>query len=345
MKISRTMMDKAVEAQIITKKQGEQLLDFFKNQPEQSPGFNLTNVLYYFGGLIAIGAMTLFMNLGWEMFGGWGILFLSVSYAILGIALTHKLNDKGYHVPAGICATFVICLTPLAIYGFQQGMGWWPDASVYHDYHVYIKWNWIFMELGTLACGVILAWIYRYPFMIMPIAVTLWYLSMDVTRMVGGEYYTFELSAMVSMYFGIATILIAFWVDIRSSQTADYAFWLYLFGVIIFWSGLTCQHSDNEFSKFIYMCINVLMILIGVILSRKVFVVFGALGFCFYLGYLASQVFSLSYLFPVALTAIGFGMIYLGILWQKNALMLTHKLRSILPKPIQDLLEARDHNE
>ncbi|RUR17723.1 DUF2157 domain-containing protein [Legionella sp. km535] len=345
MKISRTMMGKAVDAQIITQEQADKLIEFVKNLPEQSPGFNLTNVLYYFGGLIAIGAMTLFMNLGWELYGGWGILFLSVSYAILGISLTHSLDEKRYYVPAGICATFVICLTPLAIYGLQQGMGWWPDNSVYHDYHVYIKWNWIFMELGTLASGIILAWIYRYPFMIMPIAVTLWYMSMDLTSMIGAEHYTYELSAMVSMYFGIISVLIAFWVDVRSSQTADYAFWLYIFGVMTFWGGLTCQHSDSELSKFLYMCINVLMILVGVILSRKVFVIFGALGCCFYLGYLAFQVFNLSYLFPVALTAIGFGIIYLGILWQKNEKLLTHKIRGILPKPIQDLLEARDDYE
>lgn len=345
MKISRNMMEKAVDAKIITQKQAEQLIEFVKNLPEQSPGFNLTNVLYYFGGLIAIGAMTLFMNLGWEMYGGWGILFLSVSYAILGIALTHALDDKGYKIPAGICATFVICLTPLAIYGFQQGMGWWPDATVYQEFHGYIKWHWIFMELGTLAVGIILAWIYRYPFMIMPIAVTLWYMSMDLTYMIGDQNYTYELSAMVSMYFGIVTILIAFWVDIRSSQTADYAFWLYIFGVMAFWGGLTCQHSDSELSKFLYMCTNVLMILIGVILSRKVFVIFGALGFCFYLGYLAFQVFNLSYLFPVALTVIGFGIIYLGILWQKNEAKLTKKVRSILPKPVQDLFEARDNDE
>src|SRR5690606_29794226 len=31
--------------------------------------FNFVHVLYYFGGLLAIGAMTLFMNLGWELFG------------------------------------------------------------------------------------------------------------------------------------------------------------------------------------------------------------------------------------------------------------------------------------
>lgn len=342
MNISRDMLNKAVTANIITEDQAQKLIEFMKNLPNQSPGFNLTNVLYYFGGLIAIGAMSLFMNLGWEMYGGWGILFLCVAYGILGLSLTHLLSERGYAIPAGICATFVIALTPLAIYGLQQGMGWWPDSTVYHDYHVYIKWNWIFMELGTLAMGVILAWIYRYPFMIMPIAVTLWYMSMDLTSMLAEQSYTFELSAMVSMYFGLVTVLIAFWVDVRSSNSADYAFWLYIFGVMAFWCGITAQHSDSELSKFFYMCINIVMILIGVILSRKVFVIFGALGCCFYLGYLAFQVFQLSYLFPVALTVIGFGIIYLGILWQKNEARLTARMRSLLPAALKDLLQARD---
>jgi len=342
MKITRNMLNKAVDAKIISADQSNQLIDFFHKLPDQSPGFNLTNVLYYFGGLIAIGAMTLFMNLGWELYGGWGIFFLCCCYGVLGLALAHNFQNKGFAIPAGICATFVICLTPLAIYGLQNAMGWWPDSSVYQEYNYYIRWQWIFMEFGTLIMGLILAWFYRYPFMIMPIAVTLWYMSMDLASLLSDGYYSYELSAMVSMYFGIATLLIAFWVDVRSSESADYAFWLYIFGVFAFWGGLTAQHSDSEVSKFIYFCINLGMILLGVILNRKVFVVFGALGSAFYLGYLAFQVFKDSYFFPVVLSAIGLAIIYLGILWQKNEAQLTAKLRGVLPKPLQDLLQARD---
>ncbi len=345
MKLTRNMMDKAVEAKIITEKQSQKLIEFLKNLPDQSPSFNLTNVLYYFGGLIAIGAMSLFMSLGWELFGGWGIFFLCVCYAILGIGLTQKFSERGLSIPAGICATFVVCLTPLAIYGLQKGMGWWPDDSTYSEYNYFIRWQWIFMELGTLAVGIILAWIYRYPFMIMPIAVTLWYISMDLTSILNNGVYSYELGAIVSMYFGLATILLAFWVDVRSSKSADYAFWLYLFGVLAFWGGLTAQHSDSEVSKFLYFCTNLILIFIGVLLNRKVFVVFGAIGSCFYIGYLAFQVFKDSYLFPVVLTVIGVAIIYLGILWQKHEAHLTKQLRSILPLPLKDLLEARDQLE
>jgi hypothetical protein len=345
MKITRSMMNKAVEEKIISQEQAKNLIQFIKNWSNQSPGFNLTNVLYYFGGLIAIGAMTLFMNLGWELYGGWGIVFLCFCYAILSLALTHKLDRLGFTIPAGICATFVVCLTPLGIYGFQLAMGWWPGTYAYQDYHVYIKWHWLFMELGTLAVGIILAWIYRYPFMIMPIALTLWYLSMDLASMISGEGFSFELNALVSLYFGLVVLLIAFWVDVRSSQVGDYAFWLYIVGVLIFWGGISSQNSAGELSRFLYLCMNLILILVGVILSRKVFVIFGALGVCSYLSYLAFQVFQFSYLFPVALSTIGFGIIYLGILWQRNEIVITKKMRTILPKPLQDLFQARDNLE
>jgi hypothetical protein len=341
MKISRNMMHKAVTAQILSEDQALRLFKFLKNLPEQSLSFNLTNVLYYFGGLIAIAAMTVFMGISWELYGSGAVFLLALSYSFLGLGLAHTFRNKHLDIPAGICATFTICLTPLTVYALQKMTGLWPDNAQYYEYHYFIKWNWIYMELATLVVGLILAWIYRYAFMVMPIAVTLWYMSMDLTSMINGSY-DFELAAIVSMYFGFITLLIAFWVDIRSVHSKDYAFWLYIFGVISFWVGLRAQHSDSELSKFFYLCINLLMIGVGVVLNRKVFVLFGALGCCCYLGHLAYQVFRYSYLFPIALTLIGIGIIYLGVIWQKSEARLTQKLRSYIPKPLKDLLEARE---
>ncbi|MBA2657047.1 MAG: DUF2157 domain-containing protein [Tatlockia sp.] len=341
MAISTDTLSKAVESKIISAEQAKSLINLQESLNAESPGFNTTNVLYYLGGLIAIGAMTLFMNLGWEAFGGWGIFFISLIYAFLGLYLTSLFKRKHYATPAGICATFVIALTPLAIYGIQRAMGWWPDDTVYRDYHHFIKWHWIFMELGTLLVGLILAWIYRYPFMIMPIAVTLWYMSMDVAAMYSGEESNFSLNTLVTMYFGLAALLVAFWVDIKSRHSADYAFWLYLFAVITFWSGLSLQFSDSELTKIIYLLINLVLIGIGLILVRKVFVIFGGLGLAGYLGHLAAETFRDSLFFPVALTLIGLAIIYLGTRWQKHETAITNKVQSILPKSLKELLQTR----
>jgi hypothetical protein len=74
---------------------------------------------------------------------------------------------------------------------------------------------------------------------------------------------------------------------------------------------------------------------------RRVFVVFGALGCAGYLQHLASSIFEDSWLFPVALTGIGLGIIYLGILWQRNEQSITSVTRRILPATVQELLAER----
>ena len=341
MKVTKQKLELAVAEEIISQEQADSLLNFLQNLPSSGPRFDFTHVLYYMGGLVAIGAMTLFMNLGWENFGGWGIFFISLLYAGVGFKLAENFQNKGLAIPAGICATFVVALTPLAIYGLQVAMGWWPDDSTYREYHRYIQWHWIYLELGTLAVGSIIAWNYRYPFLQMPIAVTLWYMSMDIAAMLAGGRPDFELRTMVSMYFGLAMTLFAFWADFRSSKSGDYSFWLYLFGVITFWGGMTSQHSDSELSKFIYCCVNMLLIGVGVVIVRRVFVVFGAIGCTIYLGHLANVVFKDSWLFPIALTAIGLGIIYLGVLWQKNEKNITQKVRSRLPLQLRNFLSEK----
>jgi hypothetical protein len=199
------------------------------------------------------------------------------------------------------------------------------------------------MELGTLAIGAILLWRYRFPFMLMPIAVTLWYMSMDLVPFLIGDNrpYNWELYKVVSLYFGLAMTLFAFWVDLRSRASRDYAFWLYLFGVLTFWSGLSLMDSNSELSKLAFCGINVLLILIGAVLGRRVFGVFGGLGVAFYLVHLSRKVFQDSLLFPFALSLIGLAIIWLGVLWQRHEAQWSSGLRAYLPAAFRELLEAR----
>jgi len=341
LKITKKQLEDAVHENILSKEQSEQLLTFLHKQQSDTPKFDFTHLLYYLGGMISIAAMTLFMNLGWESFGGGGIVFISLLYACVGLKLTNLFKSKGLAIPAGICGTFVIALTPLAVYGLQHLLGVWPDDSTYQEYHRYIKWHWLYMELATLAVGGMIAWKYKYPFLIMPIALTLWYLTMDIAVMINAGSYNWELRTLVSMYSGLLMIALAFWVDIRSRYKADYAFWIYLFGVIAFWGGLSSQDSESELSKFIYFMINLLMIFSGVLIVRRIFVIFGALGCTGYVGYLASHIFQDSWLFPIVLTLLGLLVIYLGVLWQKNEAVLSSKARGILPASLRELLASK----
>ncbi|HUL92579.1 MAG TPA: DUF2157 domain-containing protein, partial [Burkholderiales bacterium] len=304
----------------------------------------LVHVLYYLGGMIAIGAMSLFMTLGWNALGGWGGFFISVGYGVLALTLTHWLLErKRLFLPAGILATLAVVMVPLAIFFAQMALGYWGDNKPYRDYHAFIDWRWIMMEFGTLAIGSILLWRYRFPFMLMPIAVTLWYMSMDLVPFLMGQerVYDWEIRKFISVWFGLAMTLLAFWVDLRSRFSRDYAFWLYLFGVLTFWGGLSLMNSGSELGKLAYCGINVLMILAGAVLGRRVFAVFGGLGVAGYLGHLSWRVFQNSMIFPLALSVLGLGIIALGVLWQRREAQWSATLRGFLPAPLRELIEAR----
>src|SRR5215831_4172149 len=353
--VTRTELDGAVSAGIVTAEQAEKLAAYLgatAANPEQVPAnkeqarFSFVHVLYYLGGMIAIGAMSLFMTLGWNALGGWGGCFTAIVYGVLALLLSHWfLEKKQAYIPAGIMATLAVVMVPLAIFAAQMALGYWGEDKPYRDFHLYIDWRWIIMELGTLAIGAILLWRYRFPFMLMPISVTLWYMSMDIVPFLmqhEDRYgYDWELRQLVSLWFGLAMTLLAFWVDLRSRFSRDYAFWLYLFGVLMFWGGLSLMHSGSAWDKLSYCGINVAMILIGTVLGRRVFAVFGGLGVAFYLGDVSWRVFKDSLLFPFALTLVGFAIIALGVLWQRREAQWAASLRRFVPGPLRELIEAR----
>lgn len=353
MELDQRDLKEAVDRGILDQDQADGFWAFLAERHDDRPRFSFTHILYYFGGLIAIGAMTLFMNLGWERFGGIGLFVIALAYAVAGIALLHYfLYRRRLSVPAGIMAAFVVALTPLAIYGVQVELGYWAGEHQLRAFHTRVDWAWLFMELGTLAVAAFMLWRYRMPFSVMPLAVVLWYMSMDLAPLLFGNWDSsagqrdwegyWDYREWVSLWFGLGMVLFALFVDLRARHSRqDFAFWLYLFGVLAFWGGLSLMDSGSELGKLLYACINLLLIGVGATLGRRVFVVFGGLGIAGYVGHLAYDVFEDSLLFPFVLTLIGLAVILLGVLWQRHEADIAHRLRSVLPKDLRELLETR----
>jgi hypothetical protein len=350
MRITRGNLIQAAESGVLTPQQAVDLWHFLATRDVETPSFKAAHILYYLGGLIAIGAMTLFITLGWERFGGAGLLVIAVCYIAIAIAATeYLLRRSQLSIPAGITGALAVALVPLAVYGAQHAIGLWPASPHgdwgYRQYHQYIDWRWVVMECATLIAGAIALRRYRLPFMVMPIAVTLWYMSMDLVPFVLGgtdahEFFS-DRGKLISTWFGLVMTLFALYVDLRSRATRDYAFWLYLFGVLTFWGGLSSMHSDSELSKLVYCLINLVLIATGAVLSRRVFAVFGGLGLAGYLGHLSYSVFRDSLMFPVALTAIGLAVIAAGVYWQRHERALGDTLRTWLPTALRELVEHR----
>jgi hypothetical protein len=312
----------------------------------QGPGFGFVQVLYYLGGMVAIAAMTLFMTRGWSSWGPWGMTAIALAYLVGALGGASGLKRRGWATPAGVLATLAVSLVPLVIWGVQNGLGLWPSGGQglddYRAYHTHINWRWLFIELGTLAAAAVLLWRYKLPFMVMPVAMTLWYLSMDVSHaLMQREGMDWNLLRDVTLLFGLGTCALAVWVDVRTRVSTDpawrqdHAFWLYVVGALMAWSGLSLRESASELGKLGYGLINLVWVLWGAAIGRRVFTVLGALGVAGYLGYLAHRVFAHSAWFPLALSLLGLGVVGLGIWWQKYEQQIHNRLAVWLPDALK----------
>ena len=330
----------------------------FMEQREHAPldeqaRFTGTHILYYLGGMMAITAISLFTTLAIEAIGMTALLVLSVIYGIIAIGVAIWFEGRGLGIPAGIFATLAIALTPLAVFALQHVLGFWTDgghAQHYRDFHRWIDWRWILMELATLLVGALMLKRFRYPFLVMPVAVTLWYLGMDIIPALimgsGAEtgWYSgaaWEFRKKITLVFGLIMLLGAFFVDLRSRFSKDYAFWLYLFGLMTFWGALSSMGSGALAGKLFYLAINLLLIFIGAVLVRRTFAVFGGMGTMIVLGDLSWRMFSNSFLFVLMLSVLGFALIALGVWWNKHEAELSQKMRAVLPNDLRELIETR----
>ncbi|MEZ7195911.1 DUF2157 domain-containing protein [Pseudodesulfovibrio karagichevae] len=339
MKFTQKDLDGAVRAGVIARETRDALVAFLEDGREGAPAFTMANVLYYLGGLIVIGAMTIFVTDAWGRLGGWGHLLIGAGYGLGFLFMGNWLwKGRGQRVPGGILVTAAVCMTPLVVYGMQEMSGWWAwdEPGMYEDFYRWIKGGWFFMEVGTVVAGLLALRRFRFPFVTLPIAFCLWFMSMDLTAVLYGPDFSWDQRKIVSLCFGLAMLVTGYLVDRRTRQ--DFAFWVYLFGMLAFWGGLTSLDSDSETGKFVYCCVNLLLMVVSVILQRRVFIVFGALGVSIYLGHLAADVFDDTLSFSFALSGLGLLVILAGLQYHKHREAIEEKALRLLPAAIRRTL-------
>ncbi|MGD9543602.1 MAG: hypothetical protein AB7F41_12645 [Methylocystis sp.] len=327
----------------------ERLSQFLASQqaaaaaPSQAPRYDFVNLLWYAGALIVLGAMGMFSTTAFGLWGDKALLLTAIVYAVMFASAGAYLWRKRDRTPGGLLIACAVGMAPLAIFAVQSMFDVSPagEARPYRDFYIWIKSSWLPMELGTIAAASIALIAFPFPFLVMIIAFSLWFMSMDLTPwLMGVEEFSWDQRATVSMYFGLAILAAAWLVDLKRWRDGDFAFWLHLFGLMAFWGGLTAQHSGDELGKALYCAINVALILLSLFLMRRAYAVFGAIGVTTYLGYLASSVFKDSILFPFALSGIGVLLIVFGLLFHRYGAAIGEAIGELLPAHLRGLRPA-----
>lgn len=338
----------ASSAGVLTPAQLDSLLAFLGTRPAATqatgPKFDLVHVLWYAGALIVISAMGLFSTLAFSQMGGRALALTALVYAALfAWAGDHLWSVRKLQTPGGLLIAVAVSMAPLAVYGVQDALGLWSKfgkPGEARDFYIWVKGSWMFMEIAAIAAAAIALRFYRFPFIVFIAAFALWFLSMDIVPWItGSQFGNWEVSRKVSIWFGLGIVAVAILVNVRQ-RSGDFAFWLYLFGVMTFWGAITATSNGTALDKALYCAMNVGFLFLAVFLGRRVFAIFGTIGIAIYLGDLAEKVFKDSLLFPFALSLIGVGIIALGLYYHRHQDAIRNWVDQHLPEPLKRLRPA-----
>lgn len=317
----------------ISKEQAEALWSSLEQSNQDSKSYSFSKWMYYFGALIIIAAMVWLIEQSWVDIGGGAKFLIAFVYAILFSVVGMKLWKKeDLKIPGGLCITIAVCMVPLAIYGLVDYLKIWPADTLfaYHNFFNIPVTTEFAMGLGTIFAGLLALKFVPFPFLTAPIFLAAWFLTKDFYHLIIENETFWDGNEWISMIFGCALVIIAYVLDLKKMK--DYAFWGYFFGLLAFWISLTSLIMyKGEFFNFIYFTVNLLMMITSILLNRKIFMVFGALGAFIYFNHLAYSIFKDSIVFPFALICIGIAIICLGIFYQKNSKWIEEKILEAVP--------------
>lgn len=339
MNLTRDSFNRAVSEADITTDHGDVLWKALEDQVQDRPGFSLAHLIYYLGALIVISAMTWFMTEAWERYSDSAILVTSTIYAGFFILAGRYCNKNPVlNTAGGLLVTLAVCMTPLAIYGLERVTGFWPQSApgITEWFTPEVRIYRYPFEIGSIIAGLIALKFLRFPLLTVPIMLALWGLTLDTTSYLLGYPQLPELNIQwTGLWFGLLLLAAAYLIDQRTKE--DFAFWVYFGGLSAFWLGLSFMKFDSEGTEFVYCLINVGLILFSILLARRAFFVFGGLGIMVYLGHLAT-LFHDSLLFPVMLSAIGIGILLLGVQYQRFHGAIERSIVDMVPNNLRRLL-------
>lgn len=336
-----------ISADVFTK-----LIDFLSGlqkdkQPKQASAtsseshtkvkFTLENFLYYFGAFVIIDTMGWYMANVYNTFGHAGMFVLSVIYFILFTVVGNFLWKKNKTTPGGLLYVCAVSIIPLAVWSFENMTGLMPAKyDSYSGFHIWVRSGYIFMELATILGGCIFLKFRKFPLLTLPICYALWYLSMDIVPLCLGSVQapTWGMRNFSTVVFSLVMLGAAMKFDGKTK--GDYSGWLYIFGSTMLWGAIISIiwqfNGFNEVNYLIFALFSLAYMFVSIIIKRKVFMVWGAIGFFAYLSHLAYAVFKDSPIFPLVLVIIGLAIIFAGIYYAKNCDTIEQKLRNLIIK-------------
>jgi hypothetical protein len=229
------------------------------------PRWTSASYLLYLGAFTilaaASGAYTYLSSLyGDGAFVGWTLLMLAILVALAG-----ALRRRGPWLAAGLFAY-------LSVTAFGTFAGalftWWGWGGARGNGSPFRGWHWLawLLILIVLAASFAALRAYRFPLLVLTIALLVWFLVTDVVSG-GGSW-----SAVVTLLVGIAYFFVALGLN------RVYGFWVHVVSGLLIGGALVYWWHSTTADWWLVVVASLVFVAIGIAVSRSSWAVIGSLG-------------------------------------------------------------------
>ena len=301
---------------------------------EAPRAFNAAMLAYVLGAITVVIAMGWFLADRWNWLGAKGVLAVSVLYVALFLLTSVRMRRGGFPTAAGFAVLLALCMVPVATVAWNELVGWFarvPSASC--GYPEFALWSCrgeeLFVELVTAVSLLVALRQIRFSLLVLPLAGLvvrgLFHVADAVTLNATGDATSGWILAIGASVLAAA----AYSTDRRQAGDEDFGIWLHLAATACaLVAAVTVLNIFEELRHFLIPGAFVAFA-VALTIRRFIWMLLGMAWFIWYLGWLASDVFRDSPLFPVILAALGLSMIVITVWVQRNASWLVERFGSV----------------
>lgn len=309
-------------------------------QGSARPVFDVPNILWYFGGIVAAGAcLDLISNVSSGARGFWILLASVGAFAVFGW-LSMQLGKGDWPIPSGVLAALSVVFVPIAGYALERILGIVSDTSFStpdvpatpftpgsepetatsinesdpSPFQVF-EWRWVLLTLLMVGAGMVVYRRTRFAFAYAPVAigaiVTLFSLVPIVT-----SHPKSSTQAIWAIVFGLGFLAFGSRLDVAAGRREG--FWFHLVGLVSLSVGLVEEALKHSSFGWIIILLSGVIILTGAgAFRRATWGLFGIAGVYGAITHYVTGWFG-AIDTAAAMTAIGFLFVGLGMVFRSN---------------------------
>jgi hypothetical protein len=301
---------------------------------EAPRAFNAAMIAYLLGAVTVLIAMAWFVADRWTWLGAGGVLAVAVLYAALFLVVARVLRREGFATASGLAVLFAVAMAPLATVALIELTGWLGlPRGVVCGYPDRVFWacrgEEVLAELVAALAALVALRQVRFSLLVAPLVAIAMRMLFHVSEAINGGLWGDATSGWIWVIGASTLAAAAYAADRRQQGDEDFARWIHA-GAAISALVATVQLL-NAYEGYRHLLTPGAFVAFAAALTmrRLAWLALGMIWFVWYLGWLASDVFRGTPVFPIVLAAIGLAVIVATVWVQRNATMLMRRFGGV----------------